>query len=98
MPASGESSIFDFFPILTDGSYSIALKICVFFNELRHKAVKHTEHIMHNEDLAIAVWPAADTDGWDSQYTRNLLRKRCRDCFKDNREGPGALKKFSILH
>src|SRR5208283_1373936 len=98
MLAPGEDSIFDFFPILPDSRDSIRLKICVFFNELRYKAVEQTEHIVHNKNLTIAVWPTADTDGWNSKYTGDLLRKRCRYCFKDNREGPGALKKFSILH
>src|SRR5208283_2539998 len=98
MLATGENSTFDLFPVLPDSSYCIALKIGVFFNELRHKTVKQAQHIMQNKNLTIAVWPAAATDGWNSQDLGDLLRKFRRYYLKDNRECAGFLKKFSILH
>src|SRR5574337_967951 len=72
------------------------LKIHIFLDELRGKAVEEPKNVMDNKHLAVTVYSCPDTDGRYVKHPVNFFGKGRRNHLDHDRECSGVLDSPSI--
>src|SRR5712672_956 len=67
-------------------------KVRVLFHKRWHKVIKDSQHIVADEDLAVAVWSSTDADGRYLESIRYSMCNIVRNRFEDDRKGSGILQ------
>ena len=57
-----ELAAFDFVNILPDGIFHLGIKVAVFFHKFGSEPFEHTQHIVDDQDLTVAVDTRPDAD------------------------------------
>src|SRR5262249_23365548 len=73
-------------------------EVGVLLDEAWAEVVEQAEHVVGDEDLAVAADAGADADGGDLDGRRDLLGHLLWDALDDQGEGPGLLGGQGVFH
>ena len=71
MFGSWEATFLDLAAEILDRITNRGFEVCIGFDESRLAIARESEHVVNDKDLPIAVWPSADSNGWDANFLRN---------------------------
>ena len=94
---AGEGAFLCFLDVVGEGLLHEGSDVGELLGEFRRKVAEQGQHVLINQDLAVAVDAGTDAEGRDAQGCRNELGKLGRYAFEDDGKGSGRFDSLGFF-
>src|SRR5688500_3182362 len=93
----GEPAVAYLVAVAGDGAADLLADVRVGLHEARPEVLEQPEHVVRDEDLAVAPRAGPDADRRDREAPRDLFRDRRGNALHHDREGPGLFDGAGVV-